>query len=238
MRHVRWSDHPDKRAEGMDFKKHQWLLVHDFVQRFNSHRAANIQPSELICVDESMLRRYGNGGDWINSGIPQYIATINRKPENRGEIQDASCGKSGIMLQLKLVKGADADRESHESKEETLHGAKVLYDLVSPWRNSHWIVCADSYFASVPAALLLWRHGLRFIGVIKTATKQYPFKYLHNKVWRERGDAYGLIRKKNNNKECDLLAFVWVDQGRRYFVATSSSLEAGTPMQRRRDTVR
>jgi hypothetical protein len=72
------------------------------------------------------------------------------------------------MLRLKVVKGAEADRESHqEGKEETtLHGAQILYDLVSSWRNSHRIVCADSYFASVPAALLLWRHGLRFISVI------------------------------------------------------------------------
>jgi hypothetical protein len=45
---------------------------------------------------------------------------------------------------------------------------------------------------------------------------------------------YGLIWKKKSNEECDLLAFVCVDQGRQYFVATGSSLEAGTPMQRRR----
>jgi hypothetical protein len=63
MRHVRWSDQPDERREGTGFKKHQWLLVDDFVERFNSHRAANVQPSELICVDESMSRWYGNGGD-------------------------------------------------------------------------------------------------------------------------------------------------------------------------------
>jgi hypothetical protein len=139
MRYVRWSDQPDKRAEEMGFKKHQWLLVDDYVQRFNSHQSANVQPSELICVDESMSRWYGNGGDWINLGIPQCIV-IDRKQENGGEIQDASCGKSGIMLRLKVVKGAEVDRESHESEEETLHGAKVLYALVSPWRNKHWIV--------------------------------------------------------------------------------------------------
>jgi hypothetical protein len=90
-----------------------------------------------------MSRWYGNGGDWMNLGIPQYIA-IDRKPENGGEIQDASCGKSGIMLRLKVVKGAEADCENHDSEEETLHGAKVLYDLVSPWRNSHQIVCAQA----------------------------------------------------------------------------------------------
>jgi hypothetical protein len=31
-----------------------------------------------------------------------------------------------------------------------------------------------------------------------------------------------------------VLAFVWVDQGRQYFIATGSSLAAGTPMQCRR----
>jgi hypothetical protein len=51
---------------------------------------------------------------------------------------------------------------------------------------------------------------------------------------RERGDVYGLVRKKNNNEECDLLAYVWVDQGRRYFITTGSSMAAGNPMQRRR----
>jgi hypothetical protein len=30
--------------------------------------------------------------------------------------------------------------------------------------------------------LLLWRHGLRFTCLIKTATKQYPYKHLYNKV--------------------------------------------------------
>jgi hypothetical protein len=42
MRYVRWSDQPDKRAEGMGFKKHQWLLVDNFVQQFNAHRSANV----------------------------------------------------------------------------------------------------------------------------------------------------------------------------------------------------
>jgi hypothetical protein len=176
MRDVRWSDQPEVRAEGGGFKQHQWLLVDDFVKRFNVHRAANVQPSKQICVDESMSRWYGNGGNWVNLGIPQYIA-IDRKPENGGEIQDASCGKCGIMLRLKVVKGAEEDRTSHGTSTDagtSLHGAQVLYSLVSPWRNdSHRIVCADSYFASVPAALLLWRNGLRFIGVIKTATKMF-----------------------------------------------------------------
>jgi hypothetical protein len=69
------------------------------------------------------VEHHGNGGDWVNLGIPQYIA-IDRKPENGGEIQDASFGKCGIAhASTKLVKGVEADQESYESKEATLHGA-------------------------------------------------------------------------------------------------------------------
>jgi hypothetical protein len=31
MKHVRWNDQPEERREGMGLKKHQWLLVEDFV---------------------------------------------------------------------------------------------------------------------------------------------------------------------------------------------------------------
>jgi hypothetical protein len=30
-----WSGQPEERTEGMDFKKKRWLLVDDFVRRFN-----------------------------------------------------------------------------------------------------------------------------------------------------------------------------------------------------------
>jgi hypothetical protein len=36
------------------------------------------------------------------------------------------------------------------------------------------IVCADSYFASIVTAVKLKRIGLRFIGVVKSATRIYP----------------------------------------------------------------
>jgi hypothetical protein len=35
-------------------------------------------------------------------------------------------------------------------------------------------VCADSYFASVQAAEHLLSMGLKFIGVVKTATRKFP----------------------------------------------------------------
>ena len=57
---------------------------------------------------------------------------------------------------------------SHENVENNVtHGAAVLMELVLPWLNTHRMFCADSYFASVTAAELLYLNGLKFIGVVK-----------------------------------------------------------------------
>ena len=50
--------------------------------------------------------------------------------------------------------------------------------LVVPWANSEQGVFAYSYFASVSSAEEMMRIGIRFIGVVKTATKQIPMEYL------------------------------------------------------------
>ncbi len=82
------------------------------------------------------------------------------------------------MLRLKLVKGADLpgseEKQFGNSDESLLHGTNVLKHVVSPWFGSNRIVCADSYFAFVGAAKELFRNVLRFIGVVKTASRGYP----------------------------------------------------------------
>ena len=42
------------------------------------------------------------------------------------------------------------------------------------------IICAESYMASVTYSEELRNHGLRFIGVIKTETRQFLMAYLSN----------------------------------------------------------
>ena len=115
-----------------------------------------------------------------------------------------------------------------------LHGCNVLYDLVKPWANTDSIVVADSYFASVQAALRLKSIGLRFIGTIKTATREFPMAHLANKVMADgRGDRYGLL-SRDNNTGTSMLAFCWIDRDRRYFITTCSSLADGPPCMRTR----
>jgi hypothetical protein len=56
-----------------------------------------------------MIQWYGAGGDWINKGLPHYVA-IDHRPENGCEIQNAACGKTGIMMELHVVKGPAEER--------------------------------------------------------------------------------------------------------------------------------
>ena len=188
----------------------------------------------MICVDESMSRWYGQGGHWINHGLPQYVA-IDRKPENGCEIQNAACGMSGVMLRLKLVKGADLPGSEEEqfgnNDDSLLHGTNVLKHVVSPWFGSNRVVCADSYFASVGAAKELFRNGLRFIGVVKTATRGYPKSFLTSVELQNRGDFVALRSNATENSP-ELGAMVWMDRERRYFISTAGSFEWGTPYQR------
>jgi hypothetical protein len=139
---IRFSEQPSVRPAEMTAEQYRWKLVDDFVTQFNEHRASTFSPSERICVDESISRWYGKGGHWINHGLPMYVA-IDRKPENGCEIQCASCGQSGIMLRLKLVKTAEEETWHIALMDEVatgevvsdqglLHGAKVMRELVSP----------------------------------------------------------------------------------------------------------
>ena len=128
-------------------------------------------PSDEICVDESMSQWYGQGRHWINHGLPMYVA-INRKPENGCEIQNAACGHSGVMIQLKVVKTAEEENASAVTDDDgNNHGTNVLKFLVEPWVRTDHCVCADSYFTSVNAVTVMRTMGLCFIGVVKMATK-------------------------------------------------------------------
>ena len=121
---------------------------------------------------------------------------------------------SGIMMRLKVVKQEEdySDTESDEDSSTLGHGVKVLKELISPWTVSGRFVCTDSYFAYVQAAETMYREGLKFIGVIKNATRKYSMKHFQAIELQKRGDRVGLVRRKNEGEgECDLLAFAWMD---------------------------
>jgi hypothetical protein len=234
FRHIVWSEQPKVRPVHMSHEKYRWLLVDGFIKLINDYRAESFEPSDIICVDESISRWYGQGGHWINYGLPMYVA-IDRKPDNGCEIQNACCGRSTIMMRLKLVKTAEEELTHTVPDAETglLHGTRILLFLVGPWIYSSRTVVGDSYFASVGAGEQLQMVGLGFIGVVKTATKRFPMQYLSRLEMQNRGERKGLVTK-NANGDPAMIAFVWMDRDRRYFIATSSSLEEGIPYVRDR----
>jgi len=223
-----------KQSEGGgDSEKSRWQLVDDFVSNINEHRSSRVCPSDLICVDESMYKWYGQGGHWILKGLPMYVA-IDRKPENGCEIQNAACSRSGLMLQLSIVTTAEHRQQTATGDDDGLpHGTAVLRKLVAEWAGSRRVVCADSYFASVTAAQQLLGMGLRFIGVIKTATRGIPMSSLSTIPLEARGQHVSYTHATADGVP-DLMAVVWVDRERCYFIASTSSTLAGTPYNRLR----
>ena len=120
-RHIVWSEQPKERPEGVSHEQWRWMLIQDFVDNFNAHREEFFSPSWLLCADESISRWYGLGGNWINIGLPHYVA-MDRKPEHGCEIQNCCDAMSGIMLRLKLVKSQAAE-ESITQEQRTAAAA-------------------------------------------------------------------------------------------------------------------
>ena len=125
----------------MSHEKYRWLLVNNFVQAFNDHREFTFVLSDFICADESISIWYGQRGHWINMGLPMNIS-IYQKTENSCEIKNSSCGRSGVMLQLRLVKTAEERKTEHANAGDDgqIHGTQVLKKLVNPSSNSNRIV--------------------------------------------------------------------------------------------------
>jgi Transposase IS4 len=185
---------------------------------------------------------------------------MERKPEDGMETQNICCAQSGIMYQIKLVKTAEENAATAKwvfllmfveffllanlthplinffSDEDAAmnHGTKVLVELLRPLANFGRVVVADSYFASVQAALTLFGMGLRFIGTVKTATRGFPMHYLQRCVLPGgKGDHKALL-SKDEESGCSLLAMVWADRDRWYFIFTCLSTAPGRTISRRR----
>ena len=188
---------------------------------------------DLICADESISRWYRQGGHWINLGLSMYVAMY-MKPENGTDIHNAACGRSGIMMQLSIVKSAKNEEYQQYDKDNLPHGTKVLKELVMIWANTDRIVCADSCFVSVPADEELWKHVIHFIGVIKTEMRKFTMAYLSKIEFQNRGDMSGLLTRPVDRTKPVLGDFFWMDRNRQYFVFTGGSMDKGRPYTRTR----
>jgi len=204
----------EQAGDADDSEGSRWQLIDQLVSSIHTDRAACVSPSELIYVDESMCKWYGQGGHWIQRGLPMYVA-IDRKPEIGCEVRNAPCGPKGVMLNLSVVTTAEHRQGTMTGDDEDLpHGTTVRKKLVAPWAGNYRVVCAESYFASVTAAEQLHGIGLRCIGVAKTATRGLPMSALCVLPLEERGE-HVLETHKTADGVADMIAILWVDRKRR-----------------------
>ena len=155
---------------------------------------------------------------------------IDRKPKKGCKIQNACDGESGIMIHFKLVKMSVADSSDPSMQSDLNHKTKVLAYLVHPWDCSMWTLMADSCFASVQWAQSLFKIGLWFIGMVKTATKGFPKNKLQPAEFNNQGNHVACHHEGNGTVDdpC-LLAMLWVDREQRSFISSMSNLHQAPP---------
>ena len=145
------------------------------------------------------------------------------------------------MLKLKLVKSKHDEANYIKSLEKNNgeklnHGTKIYLELIEPWKNAKGtmrVVCANSYFSSIKTCIKLHRHGFNFIGVVKTATRQYPMDHLKGLEVQRRGE-HNSVFSFDKDKQTMLLAVLWVDRERRYFIGNAEGVDQGEPQYRKR----
>lgn len=79
----------------------------------------------------------------------------------------------------------------------------------------------------------LYKRGWRFIGVVKTATRNFPKEFLSSVELTERGLCAGLKTKHSCDQvDLDLMAFVYCDRDRHYFISSCLNIAPGQPIDR------
>lgn len=169
----------------------KWRCIRYFVFKFNERRGDPIlktfSAGWMLCVDESTIKWRGADGAWHINGCP-HVSKIARKPETLSiEIRDLLCTKSGIFLVLEIMEGKEVMSKLPGVKD---HGAGTaqLLRLTVNFQGRGFAVAGDSAFASVHAAVQLALVGVYFIGLIKTAHKAFPLKFLKEHKFQARGD--------------------------------------------------
>lgn len=130
----------------------------------------------------------GADGQFNERGLP-HVTRIRRKPKPVGaEIKCCADGESGIMLRLEIQKGAAAMAHAEFTDQYQANTALTLR-LLKPWFNTGRLVHADSAFASKGTAVAIMCHGLQFIGLVKTAYREFPKFYFD--TWASTNPARG-----------------------------------------------
>ena len=180
--------------EGVSATNDPWKQIQLLVNDFNATIKKNYVSSDRLCLDESMSAwrprqdKYG--------GLP-HISFIKRKPKPLGtEFKSVADAESGIMLHLEIQRGKG---EMNDAAYKTELGAtaactKRLAEATSNGECDTFY--GDSWFASAKTANEIKKLGHHFVGIVKTAHRNFPKVFLEQTMSDWPGGTYLVMKSK------------------------------------------
>ena len=218
----------------LEHQKDPWYPICPFVEAFNATRYNNVTPGHHLTVDECMSAWNGSDGKYRHDGMP-HKTKIPRKVG--AEMKSLCCRTTGIMLKLDIMEGKD--RQGAKPFYAEYEGTAITLRLTQHYFRSLRVVHADSAFSSVRTLEALKIHGLRFMGIVKTATKGFP-KHLLT-MWSageledmkpNRGDH--ILLEANTVRAGQFYACGWADKKPKFIISNCGFTNPGQPSIRPR----
>ena len=186
---TQWVTQFELQVSDQEKEKNKWWRVGYLVQGYNNNRKQTVASSRIKTLDESMsaYRPQTN-----KTGNLPNISYILRKPEPLGtELKTvASTGSNGPIIYAEIQEGKDAMKtksffSTYGSTTACVmrlgKGTKDCGQRHDP--NVRNLFYGDSWFASLKTAVACTEElDSEFLGPIKTAHRQFPKKYIEDKM--------------------------------------------------------
>lgn len=218
--------------------KDPWYPIRPMIDLFNNCRGKILTPGTHLVVDEIMSA--WNGKELKNAveGMPQ-VSKIQRKPEGIGAEMKALCDSdTGIIMGLDIMEGKTRQQEKPYHAEFG-EGTAVLLRLCKKYNGSGRVVHADSAFSSVKTLLALRERGLFFMGMVKTASKEYPKAYFRQ--YEAEGNNGGPPLRGSHkllvSGEPPFYALSWFDRKAKHIITNVGTTNDAEPSRRKRHKV-
>lgn len=243
-----------------------WFPIRPFVNAFNVRHREIMRPGKFIVVDECMCRWEGLEYDYAVEGLPHSTKEI-RKPDPVGlEIKSMADGDTFIICFLEMLEGEDRQATKKFTKREGAHRVNldnayltmeqagdvypphtaITLRLVENYFGTGRVVAMDSAFMSVMTATSLMKHGLYSVGMVKTAHREYPKRYLQ--TWAKTNGPNGGPALRGShcvltssldiaNVNYPIMAIGWYDKKLKTVLSNVGNTLAGNPSVRKRHYV-
>ena len=138
--------------------------------------------------------------------------------------------ETNILLRLQIVEKKE-DMASKELMAKYGAGTSAVLRLCKPWWGTNRVVCGDLAFASVKTAVACRQRGLHFVGLVKTAHRMFPKKFLDNVDIQQRGD---FVAATATGDDTPVIAHCWNDRKRKHLVSTCGTTLDAEPHRKKR----